>query len=198
MTEDTAEYLTDWSRDEKILLFFRRLQAAGGGGIGDIFYLQRKDDGNYQEVLFQATQFEEVTPQFSPDEQFIAYVSDQSGQSEIYIQAFPQGGNKRRVSVNGGIAPRWRADGKELFYVEDATLMATPISTSPSLTVGSPKALFSAQGLAWQGNNFLGYDVTPEGDKFVLRETVEATSESQPVIRVVENWYEEFRDREQD
>jgi len=82
--------------------------------------------------------------------------------------------------------------------VEGETLMATPVSTSPSLTVGSPEALFSAPGLAWQGNNFLGYDVTPEGDKFVLKETVETDTESQPVIRVVENWYEEFRDREQD
>ena len=125
-------------------------------------------------------------------------MSDESGQREIYIQAFPQGGNKRRVSVNGGIAPRWRADGKELFYVEGETLMATPVSTSPSLTVGSPEALFSAQGLAWLPNNFLGYDVTPEGNKFVLRETVEADTESQPSIRVVQNWFAEFRDCDQD
>ena len=101
LTENTAEYLTDWSRDEKILLLLRRLQAAGGAGIGDIFYLRRKDDGSYEEVPFQKTQFEEVTPQFSPDERFIAYVSNESGESEIYIQVFPQGGNKRRVSVNG-------------------------------------------------------------------------------------------------
>ena len=125
-------------------------------------------------------------------------MSNESGQSEIYIQAFPQGGNKRRVSVNGGIAPRWRADGKELFYVEGDTLMATPVSTSPSLTVGSPEALFSAQGLAWAGANFLGYDVTPEGNQFVLKEVVEADTEAQPVIRVVQNWHDEFRDREQD
>jgi Tol biopolymer transport system component/predicted Ser/Thr protein kinase len=198
LTEDTAEYLTDWSRDERTLLFFRRLQGGGGEGIGDIFYLQRKDAGGYEEVPFQTTQFEEVTPQFSPDERFIAYVSNESGQSEIYIQAFPQGGNKRRVSVNGGLAPRWRADGKELFYVEGGTLMATPVSTSPSLTVGSPEALFSAPSLAGARNNFLNYDVTPEGNKFVIKETVETDTESQPVIRVVQNWYEEFRGREQD
>ena len=198
LTEGAAEYLTDWSKDEKILLFFRRLQGGGdGGGIGDIFYLRLKDDGSYEEVPFQTTQFEEVTPKFSPDEQFIAYVSDESGQSEIYIQAFPEGGNKRRVSVNGGFAPRWRADGKELFYVEGETLMATPVSTSPSLTVGSPEALFAVPGLAFQSYNFLNYDVTPEGDKFILRETVETDTEAQPVIRVVQNWYEEFRGRQQ-
>jgi hypothetical protein len=123
-------------------------------------------------------------------------VSNESGESEIYIQAFPEGGNKRRVSVNGGIAPRWRADGKELFYVEGETLMATPVSTSPSLTVGSPEALFSAPGLAWRGANFLGYDVTPEGNKFVIWEAVKTDTEAQPVIRVVQNWYEEFRDRQ--
>jgi serine/threonine protein kinase len=189
LTEDTAEYLTDWSKDETILLFHRRPKL--GGKDGDIFYLRRKDDGSYEEFAFQATKFEEVTPKFSPDEQFIAYVSNESDQREIYIQAFPQGGSKRRVSVNGGLAPRWRADGKELFYVEGETLMATPVSTSPSLTVGAPEALFPAPGLAYDPNNILGYDVTPEGNKFVIRERPET-----PVIRVVENWYEEFRDHE--
>ena len=82
--------------------------------------------------------------------------------------------------------------------MEGDTLMATPVSTSPSLTVGTPEALFSAAGLVWRPNNFLPYDVTPEGDKFVLAETVEGAAESQPAIRVVQNWYEQFRDREKD
>ena len=194
LTQGTAEYMTDWSRDEKTLLFWRR----GQKDSGDILYLKRKDDGSYEDVAFQTTGFEETTPQFSPDERFIAYTSDESGEREIYIQAFPQGGNKRVVSVNGGTAPRWRADGKELFYVEGDTLMATPVSTSPALTLGTPEALFSAPGLAWGGANFLGYDVTPEGNKFVIWERVEADTKSQPVIRVVENWYEEFREQEQD
>ena len=64
--------------------------------------------------------------------------------------------------------------------------------------MGTPEALFSAPGLAWLGNNFLGYDVTPEGNKFVIWETVETDTEAQPVIRVVQNWYEEFRERHQD
>ena len=198
LTEGTAEYLTDWSRDEKTLLFFRRLQGVGGTGIGDIFYLRRKDDGSYEEFAFQTSQFEEIAPQFSPDERFIAYVSNESGEREIYIQAFPEGGDKRRVSVNGGSQPRWRADGKELFYVERDTLMATPVSTAPSLTVGTPEALFSAPGLTTEGNNLLGYDVAPEGDKFVIVEIGEADTEAPPVIRVVQNWYEEFRARQQE
>jgi hypothetical protein len=97
--------------------------------------------------------------------------------------------------VNGGSQPRWRGDGKELFYVEGDTMMAVPVSTSPSFTVGATEALFSAPGLAFQPNNLVGYDVTPEGDRFVVREAVEAETETQPVIRVVENWYAEFKDR---
>jgi Tol biopolymer transport system component len=197
LTEDTAKYLTDWSKDEKTLLFWRRPQGQGASGEGDIFYLRRKEDGSYEERPFLTTEFEETTAQFSPDERFIAYVSNESGEREIYIQAFPQGGDKRRVSVNGGFAPRWRADGKELFYVEGDKLMAVPVATSPSLTVGSPEALFSAQSLRFIGF-YSNYDVTPEGDKFVIAEPVEADTESQLVIRVVENWYEEFRDRERD
>ena len=84
------------------------------------------------------------------------------------------------------------------FYVEGETLMATPVSTSPLLTVGSPEALFSSPSLVWAQGNLLPYDVTPEGDQFVLAERVESGAESQPVIRVVENWYEEFRGRQQD
>jgi Tol biopolymer transport system component/predicted Ser/Thr protein kinase len=197
LTEDTAEYLTDWSRDEKTLLFWRRPHGDATSSGGNIFYLRRKDDGSYEEMPFLTTEFEETTARFSPDERFIAYVSDESGQREIYIQAFPQGGNRRRVSLNGGSQPRWRADGKELFYVEGNALMAVPVSTSPALTVGSPEELFSAPSLRLAGS-YSSYDVTPEGNKFVIWESVEADTgtDSQPVIRVVQNWYEEFRDRE--
>ncbi len=197
LTEGTNEYPTDWSRDGSTLLFFRLPTGAGGTGY-DIFYLRDKGNGNYEEVAFLTTPFDEITPQLSPDKRFIAYVSNESGAKEVYLQGFPGGGNRRRVSVNGGSAPRWHSGGSELFYVEGETLMAAPVSTSPTLTVGSPEVLFSASGLTFNQGTAYGYDLTPEGDKFITWETVEADTDAQPVIRVVQNWYEEFRDREQD
>jgi Tol biopolymer transport system component/predicted Ser/Thr protein kinase len=199
LVDAAAEYLTDWSRDEKTLLFWRRPRgggtASGSGTVGDILSLQQKSDGSYEEAPFLTSEFEETTPQFSPDERFVAYTSDESGRREVYIQAFPEGGSKRQVSVNGGTQPRWRADGKELYYVEGERLMAVPVSLGPALTVGSPKELFSSPGLVWQGDNYLTYDVTPDGQRFVLAERVEG--ESRREIQVVQNWYEEFRGREQ-
>ena len=191
-TPDFAQYVNGWSRDGKILLCWRRPEPQGQAP-GDIFYLKQEEGGSgYEEVPFLQESFDEMTPQLSPDGRFLAYVSNESGRLEVYIQSFPQGGAKEGVSVDGGVAPRWRADGRELFYVEGTTLMAVAVSTSPSLTVGPPERLFSSPLL----RGFLSYDVTPDGKKFVLPEALEAESETPPVIRIVQNWYEEFKDRE--
>ena len=193
-TPDSAQYMNGWSQDGKILLCWRRPEPQGQAP-GDIFYLKQEEGGSgYEELPFLQTSSDERTPQLSPDGRFLAYVSNESGRLEVYIQSFPQGGGKEGVSVDGGVAPRWRADGKELFYVEGSTLMAVAVSTSPSLTVGPPESLFSSPIL----RGFLQYDVTPDGKKFVLPEALEAESETPPVIRIVQNWAAAFRDREQD
>ena len=186
------QYITDWSPDEKILLFDR-----GERGDADLWYLKRKDDGaSYEEVPFLQSRFNERTAKFSPDERYVAYSADDSGEYEVYIRGFPDAGGLRRVSVNGGSQPRWRADGEELFYVEGDTLMAVPVSTSPELTVGTPKPLFSSPGLVLRQNHVLAYDVTPDGQRFVVAEPVEAEEEVQQSIRVVQNWFAEFENRQ--
>ena len=191
------QYITDWSPDEKILLFHR--QSVGGQDI-DLWYLEKSDDGSsYEEVLFLQSRFNERTAKFSPDGRYVAYSADESGEFEIYIRRFPDAGGLRRVSVNGGSQPRWRADGEELFYVEGDTLIAVPVSTSPELKVGRPEALFSSPGLMLRLDNVLGYDVTSDGQRFVVWEPLEAAEgaeqTAQQSIRVVQNWFAEFKDR---
>ena len=90
------------------------------------------------------TEFSESNPQFSPDGKWIAYSSDESGRSEIYVTAFPAGRGKRRVSVDGGTLPRWRRDAKHLFYTTlDHQLMAAWMEAkSGALEVGKIDALF--------------------------------------------------------
>ena len=198
VTPDSSEYLTGWSADEKILLCWRTSGLVAASRGGNIFYLKRKDDGNYEEVPFLDSSFAEQVPQLSPDERFVAYTSNESGETEVYIQSFPQGGGKQRVSINGGSQPRWRPDGKELFYVEGDTLMAVAVETSPVLAVETPEALFSSPGFVGNVANLLNYDVAPGGQKFILPEQVTVEGENPPTIRVVQNWHEEFRDREQD
>ena len=186
------QYITDWSTDEKILLFFRRRV---GSREYDLWYLERSDDGSsYDAVLFLQSRFNERTAKFSPDGRYVAYSADESGEYEVYIRRFPDAGGRRRVSVNGGSQPRWRVEGEELFYVEGDTLMAVPVSTSPELTVGTPKPLFSSPGLLLKDGNALAYDVTPDGRRFVVWEQIEAKQEVQQSIRVVQNWFAEFKD----
>ena len=103
-----------------------------------------------------------------------------------------RGSGKWLVSTDGGSQVRWGQDGKELFYVEGETLIAVSISLKPTFSMGRRKKLFSAPELA-PTTGPQRYDVSPDGKRFVTLKTVEpATNE----IRIVENWYEEFRDRE--
>src|SRR5436190_16638364 len=91
------------------------------------------NDGTLGEpVVFLKTRFNEAAAQFSPDGRFVAYVSDESGSNEVYVRDFPDGAHKWQVSAKGGVAPRWRRDGKEIFYVAQTSLMAVSANTRPA------------------------------------------------------------------
>ena len=180
----------DWSRDGKYL--FYELPNPDTGQ--DLWYLESSEDGNgWEPRLFLQTAFAEVGAQLSPDGRYVAYVSDESGQPEIYVRPFPKGEGKTTVSTNGGTQPRWSGDGKELFYAEGSTLVAVSVSTAPELSVGSATRLFEQPTLV--GGRYR-YDVSEDGQQFVFAEPVGEVKE--PSIQVVQNWYEEFRDRDQD
>ncbi len=109
------------------------------------------------------------------------------------MRPFPEGNDKWPVSRNGGGDPRWSKDGKELFYVEGATLVTVAVATNARFSAGEATRLFSA--LSLQFGNYPNYDVSPDGRRFVL---VENADVEPPRIHVVQNWFEEFRNREQD
>jgi Tol biopolymer transport system component len=137
---------------------------------------------------------------FSPDGRFVAYTSDASGRNEVYVQPFPVAeGGKWLVSQGGGSQPRWRSDGRELFYISgDSKLMAvsveTTATTTPTLVASVPKALFPAP--IWGGGNVTNttrYDVTADGKKFLINvlpvATTTTTTAAPPApITVVLNW----------
>jgi Tol biopolymer transport system component len=104
-------------------------------------------DGDRKPFAVVATAFEERDAQFSPDGQWIAYQSNESGRFEVYVQAFPGPGGRLQLSSDGGAQARWRADGRELFYVAlDGRLMAVPIgfgSSGETVEPGTPIPLFS-------------------------------------------------------
>jgi hypothetical protein len=139
--------------------------------------------------------FDEIEGQFSPDGRWLAYASNESGRYEIYIRTFPDGGVKRQVSVAGGVQPRWKRDGHELFYVApDTRLMAVPIRLAPdphTLEAGAPVPLFStrfATGSNIVAAGFLAraqYAVAPNGQFLVNIAADEAVASP---ITVVLNW----------
>ena len=183
----------DWSRDGKYLLYEVRGEETGW----DLWYLKRKGDGSGSESLpFLQTSFRETAAKFSPDSRFVAYSSDESGRNEVYVRPFPGGKRKWQVSANGGTQPRWRKDGKELFYVERDTLMAVAVATTPSFTSGAATRLFQDANLTRE--DLPRYDVSADGRQFVLPEPVAGTEDKPPSIHIVQNWHEEFRGREQD
>ncbi len=141
------------------------------------------------------TPFNQVVPRFSPDGRYVAYVSEESGQLEVYVQPFPEGGRKVTVSSNGGTKVRWSRDGKELFYVEGQTLVAVAVSSGSSFSVGSATRLFEHASLM-RGFNYAPYDISADGQRFILAEPVgEGADAREPSIRVVQNCHEEFRPR---
>jgi hypothetical protein len=139
------------------------------------------------------TRFDERQGQFSADGRWVAYVSNESGSDEVYIQAFPGPGGKRLVSAAGGSDPRWRRDGQELFYVaRDNKLMAVSIEIGAdrsTLSPGAPVALFQTR-FAIGANITLGwlskpqYAVAPDG-RFLMNVTVEDPAAP---ITIFQNW----------
>jgi eukaryotic-like serine/threonine-protein kinase len=183
-----------WSPDGRTLLYTTVNQKTGV----DLWALPLDGDKKPFPVLQSA--FDEMDAEFSPDGHWIAYESNQSGQAEIFVRAFPESRGQWQVSTAGGTQPRWRTDGKELFYMSrDGHLTATPIATAAdgqAITPGSPVALFALR-LASGSNVTIGsyggrpqYAVARDG-RFLVDVAVDA--EATPPISVVLNWDAPFK-----
>ena len=134
----------------------------------------------------QQLNFNERQAQFSPDGKYIAYVSDKSGSAAVYVQTFPSSGSEWRISAGGGAQPRWRHDGRELFYLaSDRKLMAVDITLSPSFEAGVPRRLFDTRVLTT--SDFRNhYVVTADGQRFLINSFMEDRGATP--INVVKNW----------
>jgi eukaryotic-like serine/threonine-protein kinase len=178
----------DWSPDHRFLIY----ESPSPETKRDLVYRERHQDGTLgEEAVFQRTPFDESGARFSPDGRYVVYQSDESGRYEIYVRSFPSG-NKWQVSAHGGVAPRWRRDGKEIFYIEGRKLMAVPVAAHPVLAPGAPAALFELPMVLGAA---LEYDAAADGKRFIVRERPE--NEPPLAIHVVHNWFEEFRGRPQ-
>jgi eukaryotic-like serine/threonine-protein kinase len=171
--QDGADrYPTDWSHDGKYLLYERG---------PDLWFV------TFPELT--ATPFLKAgsTPKvarFSPDGKWVAYASNESGRWEIYVTSFPAAHGKWQVSNAGGEQPRWRSDGKELFYLApDGRIMGTPVTIGASFDAGTPVALFQAnpREMIATSEQF-DYDVSKDGQRFLINTQLKAALTPMSVV----------------
>ena len=133
-------------------------------------------------------------PQISPDGRWLVYASEESGRREIYVQPFPGPGGKWQISTEGGTEPVWNRNGRELFYRSGDKMMAVDISTQPSFAAGKPRKLFEGHYLP----NPISlarpnYDVSADGQRFLMVKPIEQEQAAPTQINVVLNWTEELK-----
>jgi Tol biopolymer transport system component/tRNA A-37 threonylcarbamoyl transferase component Bud32 len=169
--------------DDRTLLY---REIAGGGSGFDIYGVSLVGDRVPDSVL--VTQFDEGSPMISPDGSWLAYTSNESGRNEVYLRRYPDGGARWRVSQEGGTEPMWHPQGRELFYRGGTTLWSARLQLGQTAVVTRRDSLFD--GSFYTNIRWPEYDVTPDGDHFVMikmtgqaREPVVALGWVQEVIR---------------
>jgi Tol biopolymer transport system component/tRNA A-37 threonylcarbamoyl transferase component Bud32 len=158
-------------------------------------------DGSISTQAIAQSRFAEGSAKFSPDGKWVAYVSDESGRPEVYVQPFPGPGPKVQISSAGGFDPVWRRTGGELFYRSDENMMAVSIDTAPNIKVSAPRQLWKGSFTAGSGSSCgmpgvtsSNYDVTPDGQRFLMVRDEDAAISAIRIV-VVLNWAEELRAR---
>ncbi len=192
LLSQNAQYVTSWSADGRYLLYF----SINSGPTFDLWVLPMT--GTRKPFAFLQSSFTKVWGQFSPNGRWVAYESNESGRDEIYVRRFVKPGDAAdstaaqagqwQVSTAGGIYPTWRADGKELFYIDPAgMMMAAPITVTGSTVVpGTPVTLFQTNVLGGGNDNAQGrqYDVAPDG-RFMINRVLDSAAAP---ITLIQNW----------
>jgi serine/threonine-protein kinase len=183
LTTGSADVSASWSPDGQQLAFL------SVRGIPQIWVLRLSDR---KAQAFLQAQTLVGAPQFSPDGRWLAYVSDESGRREVYVQPYPGPGGKWLISTEGGAEPMWNHNGRELFYRSGDKMMAVDISTQPGFAAGKPRQLFEGRYLR-SSYSVSSYDVSPDGHRFLMLKSVEQEQAAPTQIKVVLNWSEELK-----
>jgi serine/threonine protein kinase len=186
------KYVDSWSLDGRFILY--TTTSAGSQTGNDLWVLPLMDERKPRPLL--QTSFNETDGRFSPDGRWVTYVSNESGRNEIYVMPFPTAGGKWQISTAGGIQPKWRRDGKELFYLAGDTMMAAEVNgAGAAFQVGAVRRLFEVRRRTQTNGSLLGnlgsgrvYDVTADGQRFLVNVVAEDMQAAPPPITVITNW----------
>jgi Tol biopolymer transport system component len=169
-----------WSRDGDTVL----VSAMSPGTGVDIMKLSLAN-GTLEPII--VTDEDEQFPTLSPDEKWMAYESSESGASEIYVQAYPDAGGKWQVSADGGTRPVWSADGSELFYQHDDTLMSVEVEAGAAFRSGEPEPVFELDTIGALYGHF-PLTVAPDGERFLVLTPVKKDEREEASVTLVQGW----------
>jgi Tol biopolymer transport system component len=172
----------NWSPDGQALLFMETLP------VRDLFVFSLKDR---KAQPFDTGEVGASSPSFSPDGRWIAYTSNESGRTEVYVRPYPGPGGKWQISTEGGGEPVWNPKGRELFYRSGQKMMAVEYTEQPEFSAGKPKMLFEGPYVP-SPRSLADYDVTPDGQRFLMLKNAEQRPGE---ISVVLNWTEELKQK---
>ncbi|HEY6246751.1 MAG TPA: protein kinase [Pyrinomonadaceae bacterium] len=197
-TGDAKELLkakeASFSQDGKFIIYSTSEPVRGQQG-WDLWYVGTEPAA--KPLPFLVTPKDERYAEFSPDGNYVAYASNESGRYEVYLKPFPSGEGISRVSLDGGSLPRWSHRGDELFFVWGNDIMAVHVQTKPTLVLGQTQKLFSRRLVpADRAEGFYdSYDVSADGQRFVMLQSDEQQTTSQK-LTIIQNWFAEFKDRQ--
>ena len=177
LKSDHSKRPEDWSADGRFLLYRDDDPTTGP----DLWVLPLSGEQKPEPVV--RSKFRDYSGRFSPDGRWIAYASNESGKAEVYVQGFPKAASRTQISTAGGQTPRWRRDGRELFF-ESLTreIMAVDVglSSDGSVKAGLPHRLFAS--------NAIGWDVTPDGQRFLVNTRSQQNGTVDTPLTVIVNW----------
>jgi eukaryotic-like serine/threonine-protein kinase len=136
--------------------------------------------------VFLDSPFTKAEALFCPNGRWIAFQSNDTGRDEVYVVPYPGPGGRSQVSTDGGTSPRWARSGRELFYRNGDKMMAVDVDTGATFRVGTPKMLFEKSG---------AYDVSPDGQRFLMVRPVSTSRTQTNEMDVVVNWFTELQQR---
>jgi Tol biopolymer transport system component len=169
-----------WSPDGRVLLYQQI-----GATTGQDVWVHSADKQTSTPLL--QTPANEWSAAFSPNGRWVAYVSDESGRADVYVRPFPGPGSRTQVSIDGGTAPVWSRDGRELFFAKEGALFATSVTLSGVFTSGPVRRLFS--GPYSFDEVAVNYDAAPDGQHFLVpRSRIDSAPRQ---LELVLNWFDE-------
>ena len=189
---DQESYPWAWSADGKTLITLDT--SIGSFDIGSLSM-----EGDHARTLLLQEDYNETSPQISPDGRWMAYTSDESGENRIYVRPFPEVDKERwQVSEEGGHSPLWSPDGRELFYRNDNEVVAVSVDTESSFEYGKREILFRGDYIGLLLTDHHTWDIHPDGKRFLMMKPSGGEIDSSAAviprkINIILNWFEELK-----